>query len=123
MEHWHPNPDFFFQPGAGPMLDLGPYYVTNLINLIGPVRRVAAMSSTPSPTRTISSQPRAGEKIPVKTPTNDPCAARIRQRRDHHAWAPAGMSGSTTMRNMELYGDRGHAATCPTRISSAARWS
>jgi predicted dehydrogenase len=37
MEHWHPNPDFFFLPGAGPMLDLGPYYVANLINLLGPV--------------------------------------------------------------------------------------
>ncbi|MGX9182506.1 Gfo/Idh/MocA family protein, partial [Mesorhizobium sp. BHbdii] len=36
MEHWHPNPDFFFQPGAGPVLDIGPYYITNLIQLIGP---------------------------------------------------------------------------------------
>ena len=40
MEHWHPNPDFFFLPGGGPMLDLGPYYVANLINLLGPVKRV-----------------------------------------------------------------------------------
>ncbi len=40
MEHWHPNPDFFFLPGAGPVLDVGPYYVTNLVQLIGPVRRV-----------------------------------------------------------------------------------
>ena len=39
MEHWHPNPDFFFQPGAGPVLDIGPYYITNLIQLIGPVSR------------------------------------------------------------------------------------
>ena len=43
MEHWHPNPDFFFQPGAGPVLDIGPYYITNLIQLIGPVKRVAAL--------------------------------------------------------------------------------
>ena len=70
MEHWHPNPDFFFLPGAGPMLDIGPYYVTNLIQLLGPVARVAALSSTPSPTRTILSAPRKGEVIPVKTPTN-----------------------------------------------------
>src|SRR5690606_12136697 len=42
MEHWHPNPDFFFQPGAGPVLDVGPYYVSDLIQLIGPVSRVAA---------------------------------------------------------------------------------
>lgn len=70
MEHWHPNPDFFFQPGAGPMLDVGPYYIANLINLLGPATRVAALTSSASPTRTISSQPRAGEAIPVGTPTN-----------------------------------------------------
>ena len=45
MEAWHPNPDFFFQPGAGPILDIGPYYVTNLIQLVGPVKAVTAMGS------------------------------------------------------------------------------
>jgi len=70
MEHWHPNPDFFFQPGAGPVLDVGPYYVANLINLVGPVARVAALSSSATPTRTILSEPRKGEEIPVGTPTN-----------------------------------------------------
>jgi predicted dehydrogenase len=69
MEHWHPNPDFFFKPGGGPILDLGPYYITNLVQLIGPVKRVAAISSIPSPTRTITSQPRHGQKIKVETPT------------------------------------------------------
>lgn len=69
MEHWHPNPDFFFLPGGGPILDLGPYYIANLIQLIGPVSRVAALATIPAKERTISSQPRAGEKIPVKTPT------------------------------------------------------
>jgi len=69
MEHWHPNPDFFFQPGAGPVLDLGPYYVTNLIQLIGPVKRVAALAATPQTERTISNGPRNGEKVPVDTPT------------------------------------------------------
>ncbi len=69
MEMWHPNPDFFFLPGGGPILDLGPYYIANLINLIGPVKRVGAMTSMASPTRTITSEPRNGETIPVKTPT------------------------------------------------------
>lgn len=69
MEHWHPNPDFFFQPGAGPVLDIGPYYVTNLIQLVGPVKRVAAFASIPAKERIISSKPRAGERIPVNTPT------------------------------------------------------
>jgi len=71
MEHWHPNPDFFFLPGAGPMLDIGPYYVANLINLVGPVRRVGALANMASPTRTILTKgPRKGEVIPVRTPTN-----------------------------------------------------
>jgi predicted dehydrogenase len=70
MEHWHPNPDFFFLPGGGPMLDLGPYYIANLINLIGPVRRVAALTSSAYASRTITSEPRKGQTVPVKTPTN-----------------------------------------------------
>lgn len=69
MEHWHPNPDFFFQPGGGPVLDIGPYYITNLVQLLGPVKRVAALATTPAPERTITSKPRYGEKIKVTTPT------------------------------------------------------
>ena len=70
MEAWHPNPDFFFLPGGGPMLDLGPYYVANLINLLGPVARVGALANMPSATRTIGSGDRMGQTVPVKTPTN-----------------------------------------------------
>jgi len=69
-EGWHPSPEFFFLPGAGPMLDLGPYYIANLINLLGPVKRVGALTNSSSPTRTIGSGARAGQTIPVKTPTN-----------------------------------------------------
>lgn len=69
MEDWHPNPDFFFQPGGGPILDLGPYYIANLVQLIGPVKRVAALATIPAKERTIGSLPRRGEKIPVTTPT------------------------------------------------------
>jgi predicted dehydrogenase len=69
-EGWHPSPEFFFLPGAGPMLDLGPYYIANLINFLGPVARVGALTSSATPTRTIGSGERAGSEIPVKTPTN-----------------------------------------------------
>ena len=48
-EGWHPSPEFFFLPGAGPMLDLGPYYVANLINFLGPVKRVGAITSSATP--------------------------------------------------------------------------
>jgi predicted dehydrogenase len=70
MEHWHPNPDFFFLPGGGPMLDLGPYYVANLINFLGPVKRVGALTSSAQAKRVIGNGPRLGERVQVKTPTN-----------------------------------------------------
>ena len=69
MEHWHPNPDFFFKPGAGPVFDLGVYYLTQLLNLIGPVKSVSSISATATSERLITSQPRSGEKIKVETPT------------------------------------------------------
>ena len=69
MEHWHPNPDFFFKPGAGPILDLGVYYITQLVNLLGPVESILSVSGTVTEERTITSEPRNGEKIKVETPT------------------------------------------------------
>jgi len=69
-EGWHPNPDFFYDLGGGPILDIGPYYVANLINFLGPVKRVGALTSSASKTRPIGSGPRQGETVPVKTPTN-----------------------------------------------------
>ncbi len=70
MEHWHPNPGFFFLAGAGPILDVGPYYVANLINLIGPVKRVAALTNSATPTRLVTAEgPLKGQEIPVETPT------------------------------------------------------
>ncbi len=69
MEHWHPNPDFFFKPGAGPVFDLGVYYITQLINLIGPVKSISSLSGTATKERIITSKPRNGEKIIVETPT------------------------------------------------------
>ena len=68
-EHWHPNPDFSYQHGGGPQFNLGPYYLTALVSLLGPVSRLASNARISFPTRTISSQPRAGETIHVETPT------------------------------------------------------
>lgn len=70
MEAWHPNPHFFFQPGAGPVLDIGPYYISTLINLLGPVERVFASSQIPFAERIVTSEsPHKGERITVNTPT------------------------------------------------------
>jgi predicted dehydrogenase len=69
-ERWHPAPDFYYQKGGGPVLDMAPYYITDLVNLLGPVARVQAMTSMPRKTRTITSQPRNGETIPVEVATH-----------------------------------------------------
>jgi predicted dehydrogenase len=69
-ESWHPDPDFFYQPGAGPLFDMGPYYLTALVNLLGPVRRVTGSARITRAERVIGSQPRAGSTITVTTPTH-----------------------------------------------------
>lgn len=70
MEGWHPDPEFFFKPGGGPILDIGPYYLTTLVNLLGPVRRVFATSSIGFAERIVASDsPRKGDRITVETPT------------------------------------------------------
>jgi len=69
-ESWHPDPDFYYQPGGGPMFDMGPYYLTALINLLGPVNRVGGSTKISFPERTITSQPHFGEVIKVNTPTH-----------------------------------------------------
>lgn len=68
-ENWHPNPGFSYQPGGGPIYNHGPYYCTALVALLGPVATVAGNSRISFPTRTISSQPLAGQTIEVTTPT------------------------------------------------------
>ena len=71
MEHWHPNPTFFYQPGAGPMFDIGPYYVTALVNLLGPVKTVAAMAQKGFSHRLVTAEgPMRGKKVKVTTPTS-----------------------------------------------------
>ena len=69
-EHWHPNPSFYYKPGGGPLFDMGPYYLTALVALLGPVRRVSGSTRISRPTRTITSQPRYGEVITVEVPTH-----------------------------------------------------
>lgn len=68
-EHWHPDPGFYYQKGGGPMFDMGPYYITALISLMGPVKRVTGSTNITFNERIISSEPKNGEKIQVHTPT------------------------------------------------------
>jgi predicted dehydrogenase len=69
-ERWHPDPEFYYQQGGGPLLDMGPYYLTTLVQLLGPVRRVAGMSSRPRAERVIGDGPRAGTRFPVDIDTH-----------------------------------------------------
>jgi hypothetical protein len=69
-ESWHPSPEFYYKLGGGPMFDMGPYYLTALVNLIGPVRRVTGSARVSFPQRTITSEPLNGTVIDVEVPTH-----------------------------------------------------
>jgi predicted dehydrogenase len=69
-ESWHPSPEFLFAYGAGPLFDIGPYYITTLVQAFGPVAKVTATASRSRATRTIGSGPKAGTEFPVDVPTN-----------------------------------------------------
>ena len=69
-ESWHPNPTFFYRPGGGPMFDMGPYYLTALICMLGPIRRICGSARISFPERIATSEKHQGLKIPVKTPTH-----------------------------------------------------
>lgn len=69
-ESWHPDPEFYYKVGGGPMFDMGPYYLTALVSLIGPIKRVTGSARITFPERTITSQPRNGARIKVDVPTH-----------------------------------------------------
>ena len=69
-ERWHPNPGFYYLAGGGPMLDMGPYYITDLVNLLGPVASVSGVATSLRSERTITSKPLAGTRIPVEVATH-----------------------------------------------------
>ncbi len=69
-ERWHPDPEFFYKVGGGPMFDMGPYYLTALVSLLGPVKRVTGSNRISFPEREIGSEPKRGTKIQVEIPTH-----------------------------------------------------
>ena len=71
MEHWHPDPSFYYQAGAGPVMDMGPYYLTMMVNLMGPIRRVQAVATSGQEERLITAEgPKQGTTFKVGTPTS-----------------------------------------------------
>lgn len=108
MEHWHPNPEFFFQPGGGPILDMGPYYITDVINLVGPIRRVTAFTGMAREQREITTPTSAlkGSFVTVRTPTT------IHAVLEFHSGAIITLGASWDVpshghHNIELYGTEG----------------
>lgn len=105
-ELWHPNPTFLFQPGGGPGLDLGPYYITELVNLLGPVRSVAGFSRIGAPIRTVTAPDRQVDSIEVTTPTHAGAVLRmasgviVTMMLSFDAW-------DSRLPFIEVYGDRG----------------
>ena len=77
QETWHPNPDIFYADGAGPLFDMGPYYVTAIVALLGPIQRVAGFASTRTLERTIEIGPRTGERFIATTPTHTTAAMQL----------------------------------------------
>jgi predicted dehydrogenase len=69
-EAWHPDPEFYYRPGGGPLLDMGPYYLSALVHLLGPVVKVTGAASTPRAEREIGSGPRAGQRFAVEVDTH-----------------------------------------------------
>lgn len=69
-ESWHPDPAFYYEIGGGPLFDMGPYYLSALVNLLGPVRRLCGSAKISFPTRTITSEPKNGKVVSVETPTH-----------------------------------------------------
>ncbi|MDD5602452.1 MAG: Gfo/Idh/MocA family oxidoreductase [Eubacteriales bacterium] len=69
-ESWHPDPEFYYKKGGGPMFDMGPYYLTALVSMMGPVKKAGGMTRITFPERTITSEPKNGTKIKVDVPTH-----------------------------------------------------
>ncbi|MCL2648831.1 MAG: Gfo/Idh/MocA family oxidoreductase [Phycisphaerales bacterium] len=69
-ESWHPDPEFYYAVGGGPMFDMGPYYLTALVNLMGSVKKVSGFARMTYPTRTITSAKKYGKTVKVETPTH-----------------------------------------------------
>lgn len=120
-EAWHANPDFYYKPGGGPLLDMGPYYVSALIHLLGPIRSAIGASSRPRDVRTIGSGPRAGERIDVEIDTH------VTGVFEHEGGAlstiTTSFEGTGTMASpIEVHGDRGSLAVPdPNRFDGAVR--
>lgn len=106
-ESWHPAPEFLFQTGGGPLLDMGPYYLTSLVQFLGPIRRVTGAGGRNREVRVIGSGPRAGTEFPVTVPTT--VTALIDFERGGTAQLVLSFDSALRRELLELTGTRGAA--------------
>lgn len=106
-ETWHPSPEFYYQPGGGPMFDMGPYYLTALVAMLGPMRRVTGSARISFPERTITSQPKAGTVIPVEVPTHVAGVIDFEAGPIATIITSFDVKGGSTLPRIEVYGSEG----------------
>jgi predicted dehydrogenase len=106
VETWHPNPFFFFQYGGHPLFDMGPYYLTALINLLGPVASVVGLTQTGIHKRIVTSQPHAGAVITPEAPMHATALLKMHGGQAVTMIVSGEVLGSTLPR-IEIYGDEG----------------
>lgn len=105
-ESWHPNPAFLYKTGAGPLLDIGPYYLTALVSLFGPIKSTAGLAKMTFSKRTITSQPLYGEEITVEEPTHVNALLQFQSGVQAQLTTSFDVAG-TTLPNIEVYGTLG----------------
>ncbi|MCC3377044.1 Gfo/Idh/MocA family protein [Cohnella sp. REN36] len=106
-ESWHPDPAFFYQVGGGPLFDMGPYYLTAFIFLLGGIRRVTSSAAIPTPERTITSQPKYGTKVKVETPTHIAGVLDFKSGAVATLVTSFDIAGGSGLPNIEIYGTEG----------------
>ncbi|MDN4524111.1 Gfo/Idh/MocA family protein [Fictibacillus fluitans] len=106
-EHWHPDPAFYYDLGGGPMFDMGPYYLTALVALLGPIKRISGSTRISYPERTVSSQPKAGTKIKVSTPTHISGVIDFESGVIGNMTTSFDAIGGSTLPPIEIYGSEG----------------
>ena len=111
-ESWHSNPDFYYHEGGGPLFDMGPYYVTALVSLLGPIERVTGSVSRAFEERTITSEPRAGDTIDVEVPTHESGVLEFADGTVANLTTSFDVPGGSTLPSpaFEIYGTKGTIA-------------
>lgn len=131
-ESWHPNPGFLYAKGAGPMFDMGPYYLSAFVTLLGPIRRVTGSAVISYPEREITSQPQYGQMIQVETPTHISGVLDFVNGATATLVTSFDIKGGSSLPNIEIYGSEGtilvpdpntHGGPVKLRKAGSTEWT